>query len=98
MFFKFFKINLLILFFSTICFAEVIEKIEVKGNDRVSKATIKVLGNFDIGQDLDNTDLNKILKDLYSTDFFKDISVSFDNNILLITIVENPIIQSLVLT
>ena len=76
-------------------FAEIVNTIDVKGNLRVSEDTIKVLGNFDVGSDLNNQDLNKILKDLYSTDFFKDINISLNDNILKIEILENPIIQSI---
>ena len=40
--------------------------------------------------------LNKILKDLYETEFFKDISVKFDNQILSIIVQENPIIEKII--
>ena len=95
MFSKFIKINLFIFLLSSMSFAEIVNTIDVKGNLRVSEDTIKVLGNFDVGSDLNNQDLNKILKDLYSTDFFKDINISLIDNILKIEILENPIIQSI---
>ena len=95
MFSKFIKINLFIFLLSSMSFAEIVNTIDVKGNLRVSEDTIKVLGNFDVGSDLNNQDLNKILKDLYSTDFFKDINISLNDNILKIEILENPIIQSI---
>ena len=39
--------------------------------------------------------LNNILKDLYETDFFKDISVNLNNQILSINVQENPIIENI---
>jgi len=97
MFSNFIKINFFIFVFSSACFAEVVNKIDVSGNLRVSEETIKVLGNFEVGSDLSNQDLNKIIKNLYSTDFFKDINLSLNNNTLKIEILENPIIQSIVM-
>ena len=74
--------------------AEVIKEIELKGNNRVSLETIKVYGNFDINDDIDDIKLNNITKDLYSTNFFEKINLDLNNNKLIITIVENPIIQT----
>ena len=95
MFIKFIKINIGLLFITSLAFAEVVKNIEINGNVRVSIETIKVLGDFDVGNDLSNNDLNNILKNLYSTDFFKDINLSLENNTLLIRIKENPVIQSI---
>ena len=39
--------------------------------------------------------LNNIVKDLYETNFFKDISVKFDNQTLSINVLENPIIENI---
>jgi outer membrane protein insertion porin family len=95
MFSNFLKINLFLILFSSFSFAEVVKQIDIKGNLRVSDEAIKVLGNFKVGNDLNNNSLNTILKDLYSTDFFKDIKISLKNNSLEIQILENPIIQSI---
>ena len=95
MFIKFLKINIGLLFITSLAFAEVVKNIEISGNVRVSIETIKVLGDFDVGNDLNSNDLNNILKNLYSTDFFKDINLSLENNTLLIRIKENPVIQSI---
>ena len=39
--------------------------------------------------------MNTILKNLYETNFFKNVNVEFKNNILLIKILENPIIETI---
>jgi len=95
MFSKFLKLNLILFFLTSTSFAEVVKKIDIKNNLRISDETIKVLGNFDIGDDLSKNDLNKILKNLYTTDFFKDLTISLENNILNIDVLENSIIQSI---
>ena len=95
MFTKFVKINIFLIFLSSFSYAEVVNKIEVNGNLRVSQETIEVLGDFNLGDDLDKNNLNQILKNLYTTDFFKDVNLSLKDNLLKISVVENPIIQSI---
>ena len=75
--------------------AEIIKNIQIEGNDRISNETIKLFSNKSINDYLKENDLNIILKDLYDTSFFEDISVSFENNILKIQVKENPIIDKI---
>ena len=92
----FFKTFLLIMFlFLNHAFSNSLNKIEIIGNDRISDETIKLFINVDIKDEINDDKLNKILKDLYSTDFFKDINLNFDNQILFIKVVENPIIENI---
>ena len=91
--FKSFFIILLFLFSNA--FSDTLNKIEITGNDRISDETIKLFISVDIKDEIDEVKLNNILKDLYDTDFFKDISVKFDNQILSINVIENPIIENI---
>ena len=68
--------------------AEIVQKLEVKGNSRISAETIKVYGEINIGQDYSAFDVNKILKNLYNTNFFEDVKISLDSNILNIVVKE----------
>ena len=79
--------------FSTQSFADIIKEIEINGNKRISNETITVLGNINKGEDLNSNQLNIILKNLYETNFFKDIKIEFNNGKLVLNIEENPIIQ-----
>ena len=91
-----FKSFFLILFFlTTYGFSEIIKKIEISGNDRISDETIILFISTDINDEINDIKLNNILKDLYKTNFFKDISVKFDNKVLSINVQENPIIESI---
>ena len=90
-------IFLSILFFSS-SNAEIIKKIEILGNKRVSKETIKLYGGIELNKNYLENDLNKILNDLYSTNFFEDINVQLEKNILSITLIEYPIINQLIIT
>ena len=88
--------SLLILIFITFsASSEVIKEIKVNGNERVSSETIKVFTEIKINSDLSDNQLNEVLKKLYLTNFFKDVEISVDKNILYISVVENPVIQTL---
>ena len=89
----------LLIFFFYLTFnvnAEILENIEITGNKRISKETILVLGNISPNRNLNKDDLNNYLKSLYDTNFFQDIKFKTENNILYITVVENPIIEEIV--
>ena len=95
----FFKIKLLLIFilfiFTSVLRAEVINEINIEGNKRISSETIKMFSGVSIKSDLSENDLNKILKQLYQTNFFDFVSVKIENKILIIKVKENPIIQNI---
>ena len=91
-------------FFSTIIFfltlinntyAEKVSKIEILGNERIPPETIKMLSNIDIGDEVSPRQINDLIKNLYETNFFKNIEIIFENNILKFYIEENAIISNL---
>ena len=83
------------LLFSNNAFSSVLNKIEIIGNDRISNETIKLFIAVDINDEINNAKINKILKDLYKTNFFEDVSIKFDNQTLFINVKENPIIENI---
>ena len=70
------------------------EKIIINGNERISNETILVFSKVNDEDTLDENLLNNILKNLYQSGFFKDVSVKIENNDLIINVIENPIIQT----
>ena len=70
------------------------EKIIIKGNDRISNETILVFSEIQDNIPLDENSINEILKKLYKSGFFKDVTVKIENNNLTIDVLENPIIQT----
>ena len=88
-------INCILIVFSNFSFAEIINDINVFGNKRISKESIMVFGNIDLKKDYNENNLNDILKDIYQSNFFKEVTISIDNSILNINVVENPIIDKL---
>ena len=92
---KFIAILFLIVSFSLAGKTEIIDNIIVKNNDRISLNTIKTYGNIKIGNNYSSDDLNGILKKLYQTNFFQDVSIIIENNTLIIDVVENKLIQTI---
>ena len=73
--------------------AEVVQKLQVNGNNRISNETIKVYGEITFGEDYSSFDLNEILKKLYKTNFFEDIKISLSKGVLNIDVKEYQIIN-----
>ena len=61
------------LIFST--YSKNYEKIIVNGNERISNETILVFSEIQDNKSLDENSINKILKKLYKSGFFKDIQL-----------------------
>ena len=82
-------------FINTYAYSEIVSKVEVEGNSRVSKETILVYGDISLNSDYETSDLNRILKNLYSTNFFDDIKLTLDNGVLKIIVKEYPIVNNI---
>ena len=93
--FKFIIIKIFFLFYFSIVSAEVIKKIEIEGNDRIPDETIVMFSKVRVNDDINQNDLNNILKEIYETNYFDNVVVDFNNQILKITVDEFPIIQNL---
>ncbi|MDB9738996.1 outer membrane protein assembly factor BamA [Candidatus Pelagibacter sp.] len=94
MFKTFIKINFILLFISSLSVAQIINDINVSGNKRISKESIVVFGDIDFDKEYNDDDLNIILKNIYETNFFKEINLRINNSILEISVIENPIIEN----
>ncbi len=92
---KFFNIILITFFLASKCYSEIINKVNIVNNERITKETILVFSNIEIGKNYDSNDLDQIIQDLYQTNFFSNISLNLDNGILTIDVTENKIIQEI---
>ena len=52
--------------------AEIVNEIKIKGNKRISEETIKIYGNIETKKNYTERDIDLILKDLNSTNFFEN--------------------------
>ena len=85
----------IIIFTNKPVFSEIIKEIEVRGNERVSEETIIMFSKTSINEDLKSQDLNNIIKNVYDSNFFNDVSITFKNNKLIIVVDELPIIENI---
>ena len=82
----------LTIFCSKVFSSEIVNDILIKGNDRISSETIKMFSDVQLNQEINANNLNEILKNLYKTDYFKDVKIDLKDGLLTIIVVENPII------
>ena len=71
--------------------AEIVNEIIIDGNVRVSNETVLIYGEIKKGVDYQEKDINSIIKNLYSTEFFENVSVNLSNNVLRINLKEYKI-------
>jgi outer membrane protein insertion porin family len=76
-------------------YAETLKNIKIIGNSRIADETIFSFLSININDNLTEDKINQVTRDLYETNFFKNVSLQFTNNELIINIVENPIIQNI---
>ena len=91
------SVLLLKLFISLSVHANTLKEINISGNDRIPDETISMFSGVKINDEINNLKINEILKNLYETNFFSDVSVSFEKNILIIKVKEQPIIDLVVI-
>ena len=89
-------LSIFLLFFSALK-AEVVENIIIEGNKRISDETIKIYGDIEIKKNFTESDINKVLSNLNSTNFFKNIEINLDNKTLKIVVEEYPFVNQLII-
>tara|TARA_B110000971_G_scaffold168634_2_gene173047 strand:- start:2760 stop:4982 length:2223 start_codon:yes stop_codon:yes gene_type:complete len=84
---------LIFLFTSFNLSAEVVKKLQFSGNIRISDETLKVYGGIQLNKDYSSFEVDKILKNLYETNFFEDVKITLNNGILSIEVKEYSVIN-----
>lgn len=72
-----------------------VQNIRIDGNVRIERETILSQIDLKMGQGYTHEDLDKALKNLYSTGFFADASLRIDGSTLVIQVKENPIVNQI---
>ena len=75
--------------------AEKIKEFKIVGNERLADETIVLFSELNIGDDIDQNIINLSFKKLFETNYFKNLKINFENGIISIEVIENPIIQSI---
>ena len=70
-----------------------ISEIVIKGNQRVENETIISYMDVNIGDSFDVDNLNRNVKNIFSSGFFSDVKISRQGSKLIIKVIENPIVN-----
>ena len=96
---KIFSITILFnYFFLSFSYSEIVKEIRIDGNERITDEIISMFSDIEIGQDVKSSDINKVIKNLYESNFFINVSASLNNSILSINVDEAPLIENIVIT
>jgi outer membrane protein insertion porin family len=71
----------------------VIGDIKVTGNKRVEPETVKSHLTFAAGQRYDARKVDESVKALFATNIFRDVHVTLKGNVVVISVVENPVVN-----
>lgn len=98
-----FRVLLLLiqLLFATTVFAFqsfIVNKISVKGLNRVSRETVLQAISIKPGDTLRSAYTSKIINEVFKTGFFRDVTLSKDGSVLIINVIERPIITEFNIT
>ena len=88
-----FAIFFIILASHNLSYSEIIKKLIIEGNNRVSNTSIENIISFKKNKDYSAEEINNFQKKLFKTNFFKNIKIIFENNNLKLIVEENPIIN-----
>ena len=92
-FFNIFCTYLLLTFYVFANEVNDILEINIDGSQRINKDTILSYGEVNLESNYTESLSNEIIKKLYDTQLFSDISVNYSSNILTITVKENPTVN-----
>src|SRR3990167_6064739 len=69
-----------------------VNKIEIQGLKRINEGTVLNYLPIEIGQTIKPSDTAKIIRVLYKTGFFSDVTLDHQGNTLIVKVVEKPTI------
>jgi outer membrane protein insertion porin family len=72
-----------------------VSDIRVEGLQRISAGTVFNAVNVNVGDDVTGLQIREIIRDIFKTGSFQDVSVGRDGNVLVITVSERPSIDSI---
>ncbi|MFQ6017218.1 MAG: outer membrane protein assembly factor BamA [Kiloniellaceae bacterium] len=71
----------------------IIDEIRVEGNQRIEPETVLSYMRVNPGDPFDPVRLDKSLKNVFATGLFADVTLRREGNVLIVSVVENPIVN-----
>ena len=72
-----------------------VNQIRIRGNQRIEKDTILTYLNFKAGEKISQRQIDKSIKDLFATGYFMDVNILHKDNMITVTVEENPVINQI---
>ena len=66
-------------FINNSALSEQLKSINIEGNNRLADETIILFSNLKIGDDIDSNIINNTFKNLFQTNYFKDLKINFNS-------------------
>ena len=73
-----------------------IESVQVEGNERIEADTVRSYLSVGPGDAFDSDAVNESLKSLFASGLFADVAIRQEGNVLIVSVLENPIINRVV--
>ena len=73
-----------------------IESVQVEGNERIEAETVRSYLSVGPGDAFDAGAVNESLKSLFATGLFADVAIRQEGDVLIVSVIENPIINRVV--
>ena len=91
-------INFITIFLSLTTFVHanevsIIKDIQIEGLKRIGYETVLSYGKIKVNSEYSEDSANSVIKNLYQTQLFSDVSINYLNNILTIIVKENPTVN-----
>ncbi|NKN36468.1 outer membrane protein assembly factor BamA [Agrobacterium sp. a22-2] len=88
--------GVLVLGSAVVAHAAVIQRIDVRGAQRVGVEAVRSNITIEPGKSFSNTDIDESVKRLYATGFFSDVRISVSGSSLVISVSENQLVNQVV--
>ena len=72
---------------------DIITQIRVEGNQRIEPETVRSYMQIGVGDKYDAAKVDRSLKTLFATGLFADVTIRREGSVLIVSVVENPIIN-----
>lgn len=86
---------ILIILLINVAFAETIKKIEFIGNKRINTDYLKTLISITPNSNYNEEVVNQNLRNIYASDFFTNVSASFNNGVLTFVLTESSVVGTI---
>ncbi|QED23525.1 outer membrane protein assembly factor BamA [Candidatus Deianiraea vastatrix] len=83
----------IVLIFCAISNAQIVQDAKLMRNGRIDKESVLLYSGIKIGEDLNPDNISDAIRNLYDTEAFSSIKVTFENGTVVFDLLENPIVN-----